>query len=323
MSKIVKVKNNKISSDTWVGQTIEPGEYFVIPEAYIHRWVEDIKVFTDIGNGDLIVANSSYDYINPVEGYEYLEGEISDVETVSELVVTWSNIKTFFQANSGSYLNYIDLDDYYYIWLCYRQQKLYIPMLTKNTSDATDFETNFKLLCNIAQAPEARLSTCRYGRKLHSRYISFYTATTDGYNNDNYLDVDQGDVTYIMIDADRNVTTNESLCKETWIDFEPQYSLEIAGGDICIPATLPGDQDAWALHVIGAPDYPVQYGGSVQFIANPKLKWAKGSTVTEDESLNPVNIDYVPEYHYTKIRWIIKHPLGEQAEFQIHMRIYR
>jgi len=250
------------------------------------------------------------------------------VNSTQELVASWVELKAFHMSNGGCFMNYIDLTTYYYIWLCFRNQKFYLPAMYKvidgtANPDCTDFETNFKTSCNIPEAPEMRLSTCRYGRKVHSRFISIHTATVNGYNNDNYLDVDQGDVTYIMVDVDRNVTTNPTLCKETWIDWEPLYSYEVAGGDICIPSTLTGDLDAWALHVVAAPDYPAQYGGSIQFICNPRLKWAMGTTLSEDESLNPANTTYVPGYHFTKVRWIIKHPVGEQVEFQIHMRIFR
>ena len=252
-----------------------------------------------------------------------VEPDASPVKPISDLVTTWSVLKEFHMMNLGCHMNFIDLGTYYYVWLCFRNQKFYLPRLDKNTTDATDFETNFKPLCNVPEAPEMRLSTCRFGRKLHSRFISFHTATANGYNNDNYLDQDHGDATYTMVDADRNVTTNPSLCKETWIDWEPLYSYEVAGGAIYIPSSLPGDQDLWAMHVIGAPDYPAQYGGSVEFISNPRLKWRIGGWLEEDESLNPANTNYVPGYHFTKVRWILKHPVGAQAEFQIHMRIFK
>lgn len=324
MSRIVRIKNNTGSSGTWVGQTILSQEYFTIPDQYIERWETDTQVFSDVAQGNLIINNNEHDFINPIEGWEYLEGEMSDVETVGELVVNWSSLKSFYAANLGSFMNYVDLGTYYYVWLCYRNQKMYIPSLLKETDDCDDFETNFKSLCNIPQAPEMRLSTCRYGRRLHSRYITFFTAEPDGFDNTNYLEEDHGDSTYTMVDADRNVTTNKSLCKETWIDWEPLYSFEVVGGAIFIPSSLAGnDDDGWELHVVAAPDYPKEYGGSLQFISNPRLKWRKGGWLEEDQSMNPAETSYVPTYHFTKIRWILKHPLGASSEFQIHMKIFR
>jgi hypothetical protein len=246
------------------------------------------------------------------------------VLSTSDLVTSWTHLKSFYASTLGTSINYIDLGEHYYIWLCFRNIKFYQPHLDKNSAEGVDFETNYKHKSNVPQASEVRLSTCRYGRKLHSRYITFFTAEPDGFDNNNYLEQNHGDAIYTMIDVDRNVTTDKSLCKETWVDWEPSYSYEVAGGGIFIPATFAGDNDdAWELHVVGAPDYPAQYGGSIEFISNPRLKWKKGDFILEDESLNPAAIDYVPGYHFTKIRWIVKHPLGASSEFQIHMRIFR
>ena len=322
--KTVEVKNNKTSSDVWVGQTLAAQESYIIPNLHMDRWRDDLKVFTDISTGDLVVSNGVTEFTSTVEAYQWLSGDTSSVKSVAEVIITWSELKTFHMAQLGCYLNYIDLGSAYYIWACYRNQKFYIPVLTKSTSDCIDFETNFKGAANVPEAMPVRLATCRYGRKMHSRFISFHTADPTLFDNTNYLDVDQGDATYTMVDVDRNVTTNTSLCKETWVDWEPLYNFEIAGGSIYIPDILAGsDDDAWALHVIGAPDYPAEYGGSLQFISNPRLKWRKGGWLEEDESLNPVETTYVPTYHFTKMRWILKHPLGASSEFQIHLRIFR
>jgi hypothetical protein len=245
-------------------------------------------------------------------------------ESVTDLVTTWQTLKNFVDNTKGAQINYLDLGDEYYVWCIYKNTNFYVRHLVKSSDDGIDFETNYKFKANLPQAVETRLSTCRYGRKLHSRYISFFTAEPVGFDNNNYLEQDHGDATYVMVDVNRNVTTDKSLCKETWIDWEPLYSYEVAGGEIYIPPTLAGNNDdAWELHVIAAPDYPAAYGGSIQFISNPRLKWRKGGWLVEDESLNPAAVDYVPGYHFTKVRWIVKHPLGASSEFQIHMRIFK
>ena len=244
-------------------------------------------------------------------------------ESIVSQNTTWTVLKNFITNNLGCQLNYIDNGDFYFLWCTYRGHNLYIAHLVKNTSDCTDFETTYKnSVCNIPEATQTRLSTCRFGRKLSSRYISFTTATPNGYNNNNYLGVDFGDVIYTMADVNQNVVTDYTLCTQTWIDWEPTYCYEIAGGSIFVP-TLPADLDLWALYVIAAPDYPESYGGSLAFISNPHLKWVQNQYIIEDESLNPCNVDYVPGYHFTKVRWIIKHPIGAQVEFQINMRIFK
>ena len=278
-------------------------------------WFKDVLPTGEKTNLDTVVAN----HVNLVTTPDAIP-----VLSTSDLVTSWTNLKNFYTTTLGTAINYIDLGDHYYIWVCFRNIKFYQPHLDKNSADGIDFETNYKSKANISQASEVRLSTCKYGRKLHSRYLTFFTAEPDGFDNNNYLEQSHGDATYIMVDANRNVTTDKSLCKETWVEWEPLYSYEVAGGAVYIPSTLAGDNDdTWELHVVGAPDYPAIYGGSVQFISNPRLKWRKGGWLQEDESLNPAAIDYVPGYHFTKIRWIIKHPLGASSEFQIHMRIFK
>jgi len=334
MAKIVKIKNTKQTSDIWVGQLIDPSEYFTIPTTLLTSWQEDTKVHIDVASGSLIVNDGSQDFTDGVEGWNWVLGNKVSLDTplsdsgipLSESSTTpsvsWAALKGFINSSLGVALNYIEELDHYHVWCAYKGRNFYVPKLEKNTSDCIEFESEYKHKSNIPEACDYRLSTCRYGRKMHVRYISFHTATINGYNNDNYLDVDHGDVTYIMVDSDRNITNDPLLCKETWIDWEPLYSYEIAGGSIHIPTTLP-EGGNWALHVISAPDYPAQIGGSVEFIANPNLKWKLGGVMEEDESLNPVNVPYLEGYHFTKLRWIIQHPVGSQAEFQIQLRIFR
>ena len=324
MSSLVKVKNTKISSDVWCGQTILPGEYFEIPSSYLERWREDVKVFQDIANGNLIVNNGETDYINPVDGRKYLEDDMpQNVTVISEYIIDWTTLKNYFDSNVGAYLNYIELANSYYIWLCFRSQKMFLPDLVKNTAECIDFETNYKSKCNLKEAEESRIRTCKYGRKQHCRFITLVTSTQNSYDNTNYLDVDYGDVTYTMIDSSKNVTTNNAEAKETWIDWMPNYSYEIRGGSVYIPTELVGNLDLWEIHVVGAPEIPQEYGGSLQFLANPRIKWNRGLTIECNSELDPADVTYYPGLPANKIRFIFKHPVAAQVEFQIHLNLYK
>jgi hypothetical protein len=244
------------------------------------------------------------------------------VNSTQELNIDWNTLKNFFDSNLGAFLNYVELPDCYYLWLCFRSQKIFIPYLEKNTTECTDFETNYKSKCNIKEAVEARIRTCRYGRKQHCRFITLITSSQGTFDNTNYLDEDYGDVTYTMIDASRNVTTNNSEAKETWIDWMPAYSYEIRGGSVFIPETLVGDLNLWEIHVVGAPDIPRAYGGSLEFLANPRIKWNRNSQIVCNSELDPADVTYYPGIPANKIRFIFKHPVGAQVEFQIHLNLY-
>jgi hypothetical protein len=245
------------------------------------------------------------------------------VNSTQELLANWSQIKSFFSGNRGSNLNYVDMGTYYYLWLCFRNQKIYLPNLEKSSTDGVDFETNFKSSCNVPEALESRIRTCKYGRKQHCRFITLTTADQNNYDNTNYLDIDYADVTYTMFDASKNVTTNNAEAKETWIDWMPPYSYEVRGGSVYIPETLPGDLNLWEIHVVGAPDIPKEYGGSLEFLANPRIKWNMGHKIECNSELDPADVIYYPGIPANKIRFIFKHPVAAQVEFQIHLNLYK
>ena len=66
----------------------------------------------------------------------------------SESKISWTQLKAFYLANTACFLNYIDMGGSYFIWAVFHDNKFYIPNLVKNTTDATDFETNYKSKCN-------------------------------------------------------------------------------------------------------------------------------------------------------------------------------
>lgn len=66
----------------------------------------------------------------------------------SESKISWTQMKAFYLANTGCFLNYIDMGSNYFIWAVFNENKFYIPSLVKGTTESTDFETNYKSKCN-------------------------------------------------------------------------------------------------------------------------------------------------------------------------------
>jgi len=250
----------------------------------------------------------------------------AEVTTQSEIICAWACMVNFFNNNALASMQYFEMPNSYYIWIEYRLQKLLIPSLVKNTDDCNDFEANYKHKCNLAEAPKVRITTCKIGRKLHDRYISLTTASQDTFDNTNYNYEDYGDVTYKMykwVNEERVLTTIDLEAEETWIEFMPSWNYEISSGSIDLPAILPGDNDnLWELHVIAAPDVAVENGGSIELIANPRIKFKKGKTITVDSSMHPAEMLY-SIYNTNKILFILTHPAGQQAEFQINLKLYK
>jgi len=76
------------------------------------------------------------------------ELNFDSIRLESESKISWTQMKAFYSANTGCFLNYIDMGSSYLIWMMFNEQKFYIPSLVKSTADATDFETNYKSKCN-------------------------------------------------------------------------------------------------------------------------------------------------------------------------------
>lgn len=241
------------------------------------------------------------------------------------LYVPWSQIK---QANDNNKIlhkiSYLDDGSKYTVWVFFQGLTLICDSLFKGGEEATEFEANYKALANVPEANLVRITTNRTGRRFHDRYITFTTATTGGaFDNTDWKDRDFADLTYIMVDSNGQVTTDGSLAKETWLDWEPPYDYEISGGWVCVPDLLPVDENAWEIHVVAVPDIPQQYGGEIMLIANPRLKWSRDSRLAIDASLNPAEMRYDTTYHTNKLRFVIKHPVGAQCEMQLNIKVFK
>lgn len=53
----MRVKNNKVSSDIWVGMTIEPNAEYDIEVVEIFKWQGNDKVIADLSSGDLLIGD--------------------------------------------------------------------------------------------------------------------------------------------------------------------------------------------------------------------------------------------------------------------------
>ncbi len=84
MPRIVKVKNDSGSTDTWVGQQIADGAYYELQATEIVPWSADTKVFDDIGTGNLVVnkgAEPGDDITDVVKGWKWLAGNVEPPTT--------------------------------------------------------------------------------------------------------------------------------------------------------------------------------------------------------------------------------------------------
>jgi hypothetical protein len=70
----MRVKNNKETSDTWAGMTIEAGASYDLQTTEISKWQSDDKVISDIGSGDLLVGDGVTYKTSSSEAIKFLMG---------------------------------------------------------------------------------------------------------------------------------------------------------------------------------------------------------------------------------------------------------
>lgn len=327
---MIQVKNNDTVSHIYAGQEILAGEDYTLQTPDYETFRASSSLFSDVGLGVALVGDGSTFFTNPTEGWQYLMKDApARTTTAGEVVLEWTQFYSLWLSVKAFAHTYcVDCGDKYFVWLLLNGSEVYCPNIVKNTADCTSFETYMKPSCNPNEALRIRVTTCKLGRAMHQRYIAFTTALPGSVDNTNYLENDYGDVTYTMKKRTLSngvytwtTTTNSSECNETWVDWEPTFDYEIFKGELDIAKTLVGD--AWECHVIAVPDVPANYGGCIELVSNPRIKWKAGTSIGIDASLNPKEMRYSATLHSNKIRAIIKHPAGANSEFQLCLSVFK
>jgi hypothetical protein len=73
---VIIAKNNKITSDVWAGQTIEPSAEYTLQALDVPTWKDNLKVNVDILSGDLRISDGAAYFTNFVQALDYLKGSI-------------------------------------------------------------------------------------------------------------------------------------------------------------------------------------------------------------------------------------------------------
>jgi len=219
------------------------------------------------------------------------------------------------QTGLYHFLNWMELNDAYYIWLEYQGQS-FNCLLPIGTQDLKDFIDNYKpkivLKNDIALDGQRRTKITHVflGRTLRVHYVLINTATLE--SNDT-----SGWTTVHLKDADGNTTEDGSQATKTCIDFEPSFDYEIYGGGL---QTMEPMEDNFYGSAILLPDIPESLGGSVCSIRNKLLKQPKEDIFIA--GFGTVELKYNEEQHTNKVRIQIDHPAGDTHKFQIEIQYY-
>ena len=103
MSRIVKIKNNTSTDQTWTGVTIVAGEYYNIPAGDMAEWVGTDDVFKDIGNSNLVVNNGTDDIVDSVTAWNWMLGDTMPMSELGNKLAIHSSTKPA-KENQSFYL---------------------------------------------------------------------------------------------------------------------------------------------------------------------------------------------------------------------------
>lgn len=116
------------------------------------------------------------------------------------------------------------------------------------------------------------------------------------------------------------LNANLNQCVKTVIDFEPTFDFEIIGGSLRINSNPSQDVRLW---IVGAPDIPVNLGGSKEFASGINLKFLGADSPLEIDGRVTKFLQYNPSTHQGKMRIVLKHPAGTQVNMQLTIQLYR
>lgn len=251
--------------------------------------------------------------------------DLQDWASFKATCITTKNLNCQFSENSSQY-DLLGPDSNGILW------RTSIQKTSPANSDQTDFETNYKSICNGKIQPSqidtdgallGRTKVAPTGWNFNYRMIEIQLATIGGILNNNQNGTDVGDAVVHLYDASGTLITDPSLqgnAVKTVVDIEPPYSICVVGGSLRMDTHPTSDV---FLNVIAVPDIPTSYGGSKVFIQNVNLSYIDGTIGLNADGRAAKQLNYSATYHTNKFRFQFTHPAGYQFWCAILMEIYK
>lgn len=167
----------------------------------------------------------------------------------------------------------------------------------------------------------SRTKAAKKGWKAQFHSIRISTATEGGAHSKRRDGTDTGFCTYIMKDAQGEVTTDPQQCVETIVTWEPQHDMEIVGGQAL--QKEPPNSNIW-MWVTAAAHIPEIYGGSIAFTEGGiNLQDIGVGGVVDFDGRASKYIKYDPIYHSGAFEICLKHDAGVQHSFTLIFELFR
>lgn len=191
-------------------------------------------------------------------------------------------------------------------------------------------------------SPLYRSKTTEAGWHYEPRSIDFITSQAGSLYNRKHngwtidAGVDYGDAVLRFFDQSGNAITqgtSEALvdyqarlngtCSVTYLDWHPQFELDIIGASVSVKNAPQGNERAYAW-VIVAPDIPEGFGGSVPFMAGGwNLRFFAGDTEAQIDGRGVKRFKVDNVNNTNKFRTVIKHEIGAQIACQFIAQLYK
>ena len=259
--------------------------------------------------------------------------------------IDWSTFKDFVDDRDLS-IQYIEHTNCYDLWASDRIMS-YTCDLAKNTSDATDFETNYKSDGNkkiakydIEGHAEFKrviaLDAMHYEPRsldfITSKLNSLYNRKHDGggiYNGTDYNDAnmqfyDSSNTELVQgaEESDNDFQTRLTAnCTKTLINFTPGFNYAIKSGILMLREEWSYDGYVWC---VLAPHIPEGSGGQVPFLAGGyNMQFFPEKSYIRMDGETVFFIDQDLTYYSHRIGLIVKHSTGDQKGIQMIYEMYK
>jgi len=231
--------------------------------------------------------------------------------------IDWKSLKKFID-NTGLYkfLNYVELDTSYYVWVFYEGES-FSAVLDKGTADCEVFLRDYKplaILKNDLTDDGIKFSRATFvgkSRMMHCLFTCIRTSTTESNDDTGFISVALKNSQHqIVQDGSQAVYTELSFCPH------PTNGYGLYGGSI---ESLEDISSEVVANAILAPDIPSEFGGSLYFIRNRVLRIPR-----EMLSRYAINVGEIPDsvVGANVLRIQLKHQVGIQIRFQTEIQYY-
>lgn len=228
-----------------------------------------------------------------------------------QIKTNWKEIKGFLEKTQLFYnLNYIEFSNHYIVWVDYENASVW-TQIDKSDIQCEDFliyKSKTVVKKTILDNGLKQYGTQGLLDNKYARSFSYQGFTATQTESKNFFSIQ-------LVNETGSITTPDDCCC-TMIRFEPNFDYDVLGGDFEVIDD--SNPNSVYVSVIGNPEIPSEFGGTVQVITNEKYL----NRMVKIESKESMPLRYIEGMHTNVIVIHVKHPKGFQVSYQARMHFY-